>query len=89
MGWIQITVMPILSKYIEVNTFMKQEFGSKHPMVFNQLKAQDWVWFIALADVKGPYWHGLPNLADLTWGASIQRQSALKYNEPKPRSSWS
>lgn len=45
MGWIQITVMHILSKYIEVNTFMKQEFGSKHPMLFNQLKAQDWAWF--------------------------------------------
>lgn len=56
MGGIQITVMHILSKYAEVNTFMKQEFGSKHPMPFNQLKIQDSLFQIRLivpADVRG------------------------------------
>lgn len=92
MGRIQITVMHILSKYAEVNTFMKQEFRSKHPMPINQLNIQASLFqirFTVPADVKGPYWHGLPIQADVIWNASIKRQSALKYNEPKPCFSWS
>lgn len=75
MGEIQITVTHILGKYAEANTFMKQEFGSKHLMPFNQLNIQDSLFqtrFIVPADVKGPYWHRPPIQADVIWNASIK-----------------